>query len=404
MKSLLFISGGYESIPGIELANKMGYCTIVSDGNPNAPGYKVSNYKIVADTYNVDETLRKVKHFHDNIRAVDGVISVAADVPVTVSSIAEMLGLFSVSIESAILSSNKLKMKKKFKEHNIKTPRFRSINKKSELFKAVGTTKDPLILKPIDSRGSRGVLQIDDKTDLNWAFDYSMNFSKANLLILEEFIQGPQVSTESLIIDGQLYTVGLSDRNYEFMHKFYPYIIENGGDLPASITENQKTKLNVLLNKAALSLGVKNGVIKGDIVFREGEPYIIEIATRLSGGYFCTHEIPLSTGIDFVGNAIKLAMGEKVAIKNLKPKFSKNISQRYIFPEIGKIKKIFGINELEKNPFVKFFKIYVKPEDVITKHTSHITRGGVIIASGNSRLGAKINAIEASKMIAFEYY
>ena len=54
----------------------MGYCTIVSDGNPNAPGCEVSNYKIIADTYNIYETLRKVKHFHDNIRTVDGVIKV----------------------------------------------------------------------------------------------------------------------------------------------------------------------------------------------------------------------------------------------------------------------------------------------------------------------------------------
>ena len=98
--------------------------------------------------------LKKVKHFHDNTRTVDGVISVAADVPVTVSSIAEMFGFFSVSIESAFLSSNKLKMKERFKRHNIKTPNFRSISNKSELIKAVGTNKGPLILKPIDSRGS----------------------------------------------------------------------------------------------------------------------------------------------------------------------------------------------------------------------------------------------------------
>ena len=96
-------------------------------------------------------------------------------------------------------------------------------------------------------------------------------------------------------------------------------------------------------------------------------------------------------------------MGEKVAIENLKPKFSKNISQDIFSQKLGKLKKINGISELEKNPFVKFFKIYVKPKDVITKHTSHVTRGGVIIASGNSRLGAK-NAIKASKMITFEYY
>ena len=98
-------------------------------------------------------------------------------------------------------------------------------------------------------------------------------------------------------------------------------------------------------------------------------------------------------------------MGEKVDIENLKPKFSKNISQRYIFPEIGKIKKINGISEVRKKSICKIFQNLCKTQkDVITKHTSHVTRGGVIIASGNSRLEAKKNAIKASKMITFEYY
>ena len=117
------------------------------------------------------------------------------------------------------------------------------------------------------------------------------------------------------------------------LKKYFPHIIENGGDLPASISESQKIEINNIIKDAAHSLGVDKGVVKGDIVISKGKPVIIEMATRLSGGYFCSHEIPLSTGVDFVGNAIKIAMDEEINIKDLTPKFSKNISQRYIFPK-----------------------------------------------------------------------
>ena len=206
-----------------------------------------------------------------------------------------------------------------------------------------------MIIKPSDSRGARGVLQINEKVDLKWSYDHSLSFSSSKKLIVEKYISGPQISTESIIYNGTCSTVGFSDRNYEYLEKYFPHIIENGGDLPASISESQKIEINNIIKDAAHSLGVDKGVVKGDIVISKGKPVIIEMATRLSGGYFCSHEIPLSTGVDFVGNAIKIAMDEEINIKDLTPKFSKNISQRYIFPKEGKIKKINGLEDLKKN-------------------------------------------------------
>ena len=80
-----------------------------------------------------------------------------------------------------------------------------------------------------------------------------------------------------------------------------PIFIENGGDLPSHLPPEIQAKVKALVARAAMALGIVNGTVKGDIVVHNGEPYVIELAARLSGGFFCTREIPLNTGVDFVG-------------------------------------------------------------------------------------------------------
>ena len=102
--------------------------------------------------------------------------------------------------------------------------------------------------------------------------------------------------------------------------------------MPCSLPEKTKEEIQFLISNAARCLGVKNGTVKGDIVVHEGIPYIIELAPRLSGGYFCTHEIPLNTGVDFVGAAIRLALGETLRPADLEPRYNRFVAQRYLFP------------------------------------------------------------------------
>ena len=114
------------------------------------------------------------------------------------------------------------------------------------------------------------------------------------------------------MIGGRCFTPGFSDRNYEYLERYAPFFIENGGDLPSHLPPEIQDKVRDLVARAAAALGITDGTVKGDIVVHKGEPYVIELAARLSGGFFCTREIPLNTGVDFIGAAIKVALGETV--------------------------------------------------------------------------------------------
>ena len=103
-KTLLIISGGIEAIPGIKLAKAMGLHVVVSDINPKAPGFALADDCIIASTYDADETVAAAEKYDSSVRRIDGVICIAADVPLTVASVAFELGLTGIPVQSAIFS------------------------------------------------------------------------------------------------------------------------------------------------------------------------------------------------------------------------------------------------------------------------------------------------------------
>jgi biotin carboxylase len=394
-KTILFIGAGIETIPGIVLAKKMGLHVIVSDSNPNAPGVRIADESLLASTYDISGTLSAVQDFHTKKHKIDGVICLGTDVPLTVATIANKLKLPGVSIESAKLSMNKFSMKHKFLEHGVTIPWFEEVKSAKSLKSIVNSRENQLVIKPIDSRGARGVLRIDNSVDIEWAFSIAKSNSPSGRVMVEAFLDGPQVSTESIIIDGKCYTPGFSDRNYEYLHKYAPNIIENGGDLPSSLPDSACSSIRDLISKAAEAMGVKNGTLKGDVVLHNNKPYIIEVATRLSGGYFCTHEIPLNTGIDFVGHAIRQALGQNINALELVPKYSRGVSQRYFFPKPGRVTKIEVPDWVKSDPDVELFELRVKVGDIVMPAHNHPSRAGLVIATGSNRE----HAMEKSKSV-----
>ncbi len=402
MKTILIISGGIEAVPGIQLARDMGLHVVVSDGDPYAPGFEYAHDRINASTYDILETVNKAKHYHENKRKLDGVICIASDIPLTVASVAAELDLPGIPLESARVAMDKMAMKDKFNADGLLVPNYSRVYSVNDLKRAIKKWGYQLVLKPVDNRGARGVLKITEEVDLDWAWQFSKENSPTHRVMVEQFVDGPQISTESLVIDGNCYTIGMSDRNYEYLKRFAPFIIENGGDLPSHISTPIKIKIEQIVMKAARSLGVKDGVVKGDIVIDNDEPCIIELAARLSGGYFCTHEIPLNTGVDFVGNALKISIGEEININELSPKYSRPVSQRYFFPPPGRLKRIIGLDDLEKHEAVMHYSIRVKPGDTIPEQIAHPSRAGMVITVGETRDEASKAAIEAIDMIEFE--
>jgi biotin carboxylase len=401
-KVLLIVGGGIETVPAIEDGIKMGLHVVVSDANPRAPGIRAAHENLIASTYDVEATIREAKKYHENVRPIDGVICIGSDIPRTVAGVAHALGLPGISPDAAHLASDKLAMKEKFTADSVPVPWFSSVSSVRELIEIANERRFPLVIKPVDSRGARGVLRIGPETDLQWAFTFSQRESPTGRVMVEEFLDGPQISTESIVLDGVAHTPGFADRNYEFMDRFAPHIIENGGDLPTRADAEEQQAVRDLIHHAAASMGVHRGVVKGDIVLHRGKAYVIELAARLSGGYLCTHEIPLSTGVDFVGCAIRIALGEKVNPEELKPRFQKCICQRYLFPQPGQVVQVRGAESAATMPGVAFCQVRVHEGDVVGPTHSHPARAGLVMAMGDSREEALTRTRNAVAAIEIE--
>lgn len=398
-KKILFVGGGIETLPGVMLAKSQGLEVLVSDRDPQAVCVNQADHFINASTYDSAETIAKINKFKESNGAIDGVISLATDVPLTVARVAKAFNLPGIPVESAQISSDKLLMKDLFKKNNLKIPWYTAVESLAQLLALRRQQDGDLVLKPVDSRGGRGVLLITKHTDLDWAFNTSIKYSQKKRLLVEEYLPGPQVSTESLIVDGVPYTIGFSDRNYSRLSQFKPHIIEDGGDLPSKLSLIQQEKIKQSVERAAEAIKIRNGVIKGDMVLFNNEGYIIEVAPRLSGGYFCSHEIPLNTGVNFLNAALKIALGEQVKKIDLVPKRNDFVCQRYIFPRNGVVKNIEVPSWIKSHKNIKFWQIRLKIGDKIEKIDSHPARAGLVITTGASRLKAQEIAEKAVQEI-----
>lgn len=401
-KTLFIVSGGSEAVPGIQHAKKMGLHVVVSDRNPNAPGFAVADDRLVADTYAVDDTVAAALHYHKTVRSVDGVMCIAADVPLTVASVAHALGLPGIGIETAQLAGDKLAMKERFVEKGISIPWFCSVDSATHLRRILSGNGFPAVLKPVDSRGARGVLRLTESVDLDWAYEHSVSFSPSGRVMVEEYLDGPQISTESAVIDGQAFTPGFTDRNYEFLERFAPYMIENGGHQPSVLTAEQQDAVCRLAERAALAIGISTGIAKGDMVLTRDGPKVIEIAARLSGGWFSTDQIPLATGVNLIETAIRLALGEKVPEENLIPRYQKGVAIRYFFPRPGRVKKIRNADRFHDMSWVHRLGFFVKPGDRVEPVTNHTKRAGFVITTGETRDQAIDRALQVVNTVKIE--
>ena len=383
-RTLLIISGGREAVPGIDEARRLGLRVVVSDGAPDAPGLRLADAGLLASTYDPDATVEAARAYAARNR-IDGVLAVAADVPVTVAAVADALGLPGVSLETARLAADKLLMKDSFRAAGVPIPWYAPVESPYALAALVERATWPLILKPVDSRGARGVVRLLPGVDPTWAYTTAAAESPTGRVMVEAFIAGPQVSTESVVMGGQTLTIGFSDRNYELLDRFAPFVIENGGEIPSVLPPAMQTAIGELVAEAARALGVEHGTVKGDIVVGPDGPRVIELAVRLSGGFFCTHEIPLATGVNFVEAAIRLALGEEPALAELQPRWSKGVAQRYLFPPAGVVTSVDGIEEAAAGEGVALLEVRVGRGDRVRPMTSHVCRAGVVITVGDTR-------------------
>lgn len=392
------LGAGFEQNIAIKYAQELGIEVIAVDSNKNAEGLKSVKIGIVSDIKNIEKMIEIGKKFQ-----VDGVMTHGVEIPHVVARIAEALNTPGLKPDIADRATNKLLRSKCFKKNNVPSPKFIFVKSKQEAIIKSKNLKFPLVIKPIDSSGARGVSKINKSDEIPKKYDEATSFSNNKIVLLEEFIDGPQISTESIIIKNKIITTGFADRNYDNSYIFEPYMIEDGHTIPSNISGELKNKVIKTVEKAIKDLGINFGVAKGDIIIHNGEPKILEMAARTSGGRFATDMVPISSGINILKPLIQMSVGEKIEMSYLKPKFHKAAVQRFFFPKPGKLISIDGLEKAKKihGVYDIFIRSDIKIGDLIKKVTNHSERVGHVITTADKREDAVNIAEKVIKTVSF---
>ena len=232
-------------------------------------------------------------------------------------------------------------------------------------------------MKPLDNSGSRGVVLIENETELYNSFKYSIAQSRGAGVIVEEYLKGCEVSVEIMVVAGKVNIIAITDK----LTTGVPHFVEMGHSQPTRFDEKTKNNIENVAKEAVKAVGIENGPAHVEIMVTENGPKMIELGARMGGDCITTHLVPLSTGIDMVEATIKLSCGE---MPDLEPKFKKASAIRYFDTPNGIIKSIDGIDEAMKIQGVKEISFVKNAGDTVDDINSSTDRVGFVIAQGSN--------------------
>lgn len=377
-KTLLIIGAGILQAPAIKIAGEMGLLTAVIDYNREAYGMKFADFPIVMSTRDVDGTVRVAKEFTKK-RTIDGVITVGTDASLTVVAVQHALDLPGNRIDVAEATTNKIKMRRRLKEKSIPEPEFYPCWTYNDVLNASKKLGFPFVIKPADNMGARGVMKVKGHEVIRFAYERSKNASPRGEIICEEFMDGPELSIDALVWNGELFITGIADRIIEFP----PYFVETGHIMPTNLPEdNVKDAVSVFKN-GIRALGIEIGAAKGDIKITGEGAKIVEIASRLSGGFMSAYTYPYSSGVNLIKASINIALGNPP--KDLEEKRHKVSVERAIIPGSGIVRTIEGIEEAISIKGVKNVFVTCGIGDTVHIPTSNVEKCGNVIAVADTR-------------------
>ena len=371
MKRVMIVGASVGQVPLIKKAKELGYYVAVADFNPNAIGIPLADEFFNASTIDEDSILSAAKKFKP-----DGITTMQTDMPMrAIARVNEELNLCGINRKTAICATDKIEMIKCFKEHGINSPWYFVIDKNyNEISKKITF---PCIFKPADNSASRGVCLVQQESEIEKAYEYSKSFSRNGRVLVEEYMQGPEVSVEVLIWKNNPHVIAVTDK----ITTGAPYFVEMGHNEPSSLSDEDIVKIKNLAASAVKAVGIDNGQGHVEIILTKEGTNVVELGARLGGDFITSDLVPLSTGVDMLKETLSIACGEE---PNLNIKFSKGSAIRFINVDIGTILDIKGIDRARSIPGVKRIEFFKEVGDQSVEVHNSLDRVGCLIAQSNT--------------------
>lgn len=356
-KKLMILGAGPSQLPVIRKAVDLGCYVITVDYLPDNIGHKLSHKYVNCSTVDKEGILSIAKLLH-----IDGVITSASDVATpSVGFVAEQLGLPGGGASTAETMSNKAMFRISQREHGLNCPGFVIGQGFQDIKEQLSTLSLPLMFKPVDTSGSRGISQLDtlDADHCSAAFEYAQSYSRSRMVCVEEFVEGVEVGGDGFMLNGRLFAV--------ITHKHRQGFVPAGHSLPTNISAEDQERVLAELAANCRAVGHTNGALNFDVMVSPEKITVLEMSPRLGG-----NGIPLiierSTGVDLITANIHFALGENVDLPE-RPTMTKSCGSRVFGSDYtGILKNIATEEELKAAvPQVFEYVLYYHIGDKVTE-------------------------------------
>lgn len=323
---------------------------------------------------------------------VDAIVTAATDKPlVMMARIAEKYKFPFYSVETAKWSTDKFQMKERFEIGDVPHAQGRLVTKAEE----VKGLSFPLIVKPRDNSGSRGVVLCRNLFELQEASKEALCFSHLDSVLVEEFIEGQEYSIEGLHYDGKTEVIQFTEKTTTP----FPYNVELAHKQPANLTGMQRDEITAIICKIAHCMKYENCPSHTELKINSKGVFVIETSPRLGGGNITSHLVPLSTGVNMEDQLLHIALGEQVDTNTGRINQASGVS--FLNFGKGKVKFISNIEGVTNWPNLEYFNCKLKVGDNIDYFKSGLDRYGEFIVSANNREALDFLMSEYSHKISY---
>lgn len=312
-KILMLLGGIYYLKPAIEVAHELGYYVITADYLPNNTAHQWSDEFVHVSIIDKEAVLEVARN-----KKIDGILSYAVDPGVeTAAYVAEKLGLPNVGpYKSVKILQNKSLFRKFLRENNFNTPLAESYFCYEDALNDIDKFVFPIIVKPVDSAGSKGVSRVEDVSCLKRAIEYAQRFSHSNgEFIIEEFIElyGFQSGSDSFSINGKMVYTTFDDQCFDknSSNPYTPAMHIWPSSMSIKAQEYLKSEIQRLVTLLDMHTSIYNIEVRVGV---DGKPYIMELSPR-AGGNRLAELIRVATGVDMIKVCVLAAMGNDVELE-----------------------------------------------------------------------------------------
>ena len=366
MKKILIVGAGFLQVPLIKKAKECGLYTIAVDGDQNAPGFFYADEWECIDITDETQCLEYAKE-----KEINGVITAATDYGIlTVARIAETMNLPGISYEIAKTVKNKYLIRKKISQNE--ELQFFELDTEEKALQLREQIRYPVIVKPCDGSGSKGVEKVENKDGLLEAFQEAYRFSKSKKVLVEDFFVGKEYGADIFVHDGMVEVMALLGKHitpepdYAELGHYYPSGLKN------------EKEIKEKLRQAVKNLGITHGAVNMDYLVNGEEIFIVDLGARMGGNIIYSHIIPEATGRDYAKEMIMQAVGESTNHQPLHKNMA--VATRLLALRPGVIEKLPDFSHIEAKYGVEIFH-HLKVGDTIHKYHTNLDGGGYILAT-----------------------